>query len=90
LHFSANFEHTSPKIQLSIAPGRGKGLHAMKSSLASALLAENVSLPIISVILGHSSTRTTEIYLKIDIKQMRNCSLEVPMFDWNVMRGKVF
>ncbi len=78
------------KAGVSSAPMHGKGPHAMRSSLASALLAENVPLPIISEILGHSSTRTTENYLKIDIKQMRNCSLEVPMFSWNVMRGEVF
>ena len=67
-----------------------KGSTSMRSSLASALLAENVPLPIISGILGHSSTRTNQTYLKIDIKQMRNCSLEVPMFDWNAARGEVF
>jgi integrase/recombinase XerD len=78
------------KAGINSAPGNGKGPHAMRSSLASALLAENVPLPIISGILGHSSTRTTQTYLKIDIKQMRNCSLEVPMFDWNVARGEVF
>ncbi len=78
------------KAGINSAPGNGKGPHAMRSSLASALLAENVPLPIISGILGHSNTRTTQTYLKIDIKQMRNCSLEVPMFDWNVARGEVF
>ncbi len=78
------------KAGVNSAPGHGKGPHAMRSSLASALLAENVPLPIISEILGHSSTRTTENYLKIGINQMRNCSLEVPEFDWNVIRGEVF
>ncbi len=78
------------KAGIDSTPGDGKGPHAMRSSLASALLAENVPLPVISEILGHSSTRTTEIYLKIDIKQLRNCSLEVPVFDWNVERGEVF
>jgi integrase/recombinase XerD len=78
------------KAGINCAPGHGKGPHAMRSSLASALLAENVPLPIISGILGHSGTRTTETYLKIDIEQMRNCSLEIPAFDWNVARGEVF
>lgn len=78
------------KAGINSAPGHGKGPHAMRSSLASVLLAENVPLAIISGILGHSSTRTTETYLKIDIEQMRNCSLEVPTFDWNVTRGEVF
>jgi len=70
--------------------GYAKGPHAMRSSLASALLAENVPLPVISEILGHHSTRTTEYYLKIDINQLRNCSLEIPEFDWNVIHGEVF
>lgn len=78
------------KAGINSAPGHGKGPHAMRSSLASVLLAENIPLPIISEILGHSSTRTTEIYLKIDIEQMRNCSLEIPVFDWNIARGEVF
>lgn len=78
------------KAGVDSAPGHGNGPHAMRSSLASALLAENVPLPIISGILGHSSTRTTELYLKIDIKQLRNCSLDVPEFDWNVEREEVF
>ena len=78
------------KAGINCAPGHGKGPHAMRSSLASVLLAENVPLPIISGILGHSKTRTTETYLKIDIEQMRNCSLEVPAFDWNISRGEVF
>lgn len=78
------------KAGINCAPGYGKGPHAMRSSLASVLLAENVPLSIISGILGHSSTRTTETYLKIDIEQMRNCSLEVPVFGWNITRGEVF
>ncbi len=78
------------KAGVGCTPGHRNGPHAMRSSLASALLAENVPLPIISGILGHSSTRTTELYLKIDIKQLRNCSLDVPEFDWNVERGEVF
>lgn len=74
------------KAGVDSSPGRGKGPHAMRSSLASALLSENIPLPIISEILGHSSTRTTENYLRIDITQLRNCSLEIPVFDWNIGR----
>lgn len=78
------------KAGIKSAPGRGQGPHAMRSSLASMLLEENVPLPVISEILGHSDTRTTEIYLKIDINNLRKCSLEVPEFDWNRARGEVF
>lgn len=78
------------KAGIASAPGHGQGPHAMRSSLASVLLAENVPLPLISEILGHSDTRTTQIYLKIDINQLRKCGLEVPEFDWNTARGEVF
>lgn len=69
-----------------VRPGQSQGPHAMRHSLASALLEGNVPLPVISEILGHTDTRTTEIYLKIGIKQLRGCSQEVPEFDWNAGR----
>ncbi|MHB8280032.1 MAG: site-specific integrase [Candidatus Humimicrobiaceae bacterium] len=78
------------KAGIKSSPGPGHGPHAMRSSLASMLLEENVPLPVISEILGHSDTRSTGIYLKIDINNLRKCSLEVPEFDWNRARGEVF
>lgn len=67
-------------------PGQSQGPHAMRHSLASALLEDNVPLPVISEILGHTDSRTTGVYLKIDVKQLKNCALEVPNFDWNAGR----
>jgi len=77
------------KAKIKSSPGRN-GPHAMRSSLASVLLEENVPLPVISEILGHSDTRSTGIYLKIDINNLRKCSLEVPEFDWNRTYKEVF
>jgi site-specific recombinase XerD len=63
---------------------RHLGPHLMRNTLASALLEENVPLPEISGILGHSTSRTTqEYYLRIDIKQLRRCALEAPPFSWD-------
>lgn len=45
-----------------------KGPHALRHSLASRLLEENIPLPIISSILGHATTETTATYLSIDKK----------------------
>jgi len=42
------------------------------------MLESSVPLPVISDILTHSSTDTTKVYLKIDIRQLRECALEVP------------
>lgn len=71
---------------IDVKPGQSQGPHAMRHSLASALLEDNVPLPVISEILGHTDSRTTGVYLKIDVNQLRNCALEVPCFDWNADR----
>jgi len=53
------------------------GSHVLRHSLASRLLSCNVSLPVISEILGHADTNTTMTYLRIDINQLKTCALEV-------------
>lgn len=57
--------------------GKKRGPHALRHSLASRLLEENVPLPVISEILGHATTETTAFYLTIGIDQLRRCALEV-------------
>ena len=69
--------------------GKG-GPHALRSALATHLLDNNVPLPVISEILGHKDTRTTEVYLKLDIPHLRKCGLEVPQFSWNKNNLEVF
>lgn len=64
-------------------PSVGYGPHSLRHFLASSLLEQNIPLPIISEVLGHSDSRTTEIYLSIDIPHLHECSLEVPEFEWN-------
>jgi site-specific recombinase XerD len=39
---------------------------------------DNVPLSAIANILGHASTRTTEIYLTVDETHLKELSLEVP------------
>ncbi len=68
---------------IKIQDGKKHGPHALRHSLASALLEENTPLPVISEILGHRSTASTSVYLKIDVNQLRTCSLEPPPFYWN-------
>lgn len=54
------------------------GAHSLRHSLASNLLKRNTSLPIISTVLGHQSTESTRIYLKIDYTKLKNCCLPMP------------
>jgi integrase len=57
---------------------RKHGPHALRHSLASNLLKVNETLPVISGILGHSSSTSTMTYLRVDINQLRRCALDVP------------
>lgn len=60
------------------AGGRHRGPHALRHSLATNLMSKDVPVSGISDILGHTSTLTTEIYLTIDEKHLKEVSLEVP------------
>jgi site-specific recombinase XerD len=50
----------------------------MRHSLASQLLNNGTTLPVIAESLGHSSTRSTMDYLRINITKLMQCALEVP------------
>jgi len=70
-----------------INPGKRHGPHALRASLATAMLNENVPLPVISETLSHSTTDATRIYLKVDIKSLRRLALEVPGLEGIWMGG---
>ena len=54
------------------------GAHSLRHSLATNLLKRNISLPVISSVLGHQTTETTKIYLKVDVARLRACTLPMP------------
>ncbi|MBE4720587.1 tyrosine-type recombinase/integrase [Pseudarthrobacter sp. AB1] len=71
--------HTRLKAAgVAIPQGKKHGPHALRHSLASALLEKKVPLPAISASLGHADTDSTAVYLKIDLGQLRGCALDVP------------
>lgn len=57
---------------------RKHGPHALRHSLASNLLGLQEPIPVISAILGHSTTASTMPYLRVDFSQLKQCALEVP------------
>lgn len=59
--------------------GRKFGPHSMRHTLASQLLRNGTTLPVISETLGHSDTQATMNYLRIDINNLMRCSLDVPL-----------
>lgn len=68
---------------IKIEDGKKHGPHALRHSLASVLLEANTPLPVISEVLGHTTTESTSVYLRINIDRLRTCSLEPLTFDWN-------
>lgn len=71
---------------------RHHGIHSMRHSLASELLKREQSLPVISGILGHTSSRSTMNYLRVDLEGMKRCLLEVPQVpdSFYMQRGGIF
>jgi site-specific recombinase XerD len=54
------------------------GPHSLRHSLAANLLKRNVSIPIISTVLGHQTTESTKAYISVDIYQLKKCTLPMP------------
>ena len=53
--------------------------HMLRYSLASDLIQQGISLTTISGILGHSQLSVTSRYTQLDIPQLMDCALEVPV-----------
>lgn len=71
---------------------RKHGSHIFRHTLASLLLKEQSVLPVISEVLGHTSTDSTKTYIRIDIDSLRMCALEVPTVDsdFYIQKGGCF
>lgn len=57
---------------------RKKGPHALRSSLASSMVNDDISYETVRKILGHSSNNAIKHYAKIDIEKLRQYCLEPP------------
>ena len=60
-----------------ISSKRRVGMHSLRHTLASLLLENDTPLPTISDILGHVDTESTAVYLKVDIKKLKECPLNI-------------
>lgn len=57
---------------------RRHGAHCLRHSLATQLLEQGTTLPVISDTLGHRNSQTTMVYLGVDVNSLLRCSLQVP------------
>ncbi len=68
------------------------GPHALRHTLASQLLRNGITLPVIAETLGHVDTQTTMNYLRIDMTNLMRCALSVPIVpgDFYDQKGGAF
>ncbi|RQD67928.1 MAG: hypothetical protein D5S00_09575, partial [Tindallia sp. MSAO_Bac2] len=74
LSSSSSFYHILNKYMKKaciITEGKRHGMHSMRHSLSSNLLAKGTPLPVITGILGHSSSEATKRYLWMDVEKLR-------------------
>lgn len=57
---------------------RHHGLHALRHGLATTLLDQGTPMNAIQEILGHVNMETTQVYTAVNIRELRECALEVP------------
>lgn len=55
-----------------------RGMHSLRHTAASRMLEQGAPLSVISDILGHSDTDSTAVYLKVDMKRLKECCLNIP------------
>lgn len=53
-----------------------RGMHSLRHTMASMLLEKDTPLSTISDILGHVDTDSTAVYLKVDVKKLKECSID--------------
>ena len=58
--------------------GKRHGFHSLRSSLSSSMVNDNVPYDIVRKVLGHTSDDSIKHYARLDIEELRKCSIEVP------------
>lgn len=63
---------------ITFPPGQVCGMHSLRSALAVAMIGGGTPIPVVSAVLGHTSSDTTQAYyLRFDTARLRCCALDV-------------
>ncbi len=63
---------------ITFPPGQVCGMHSLRGALAVAMIGNGASMPVVSAVLGHASSDTTQAYyLRFDVERLRCCALDV-------------
>ena len=59
-------------------PDKVCGMHSLRGALAVAMIGNDTPIPVVSAVLGHASSDTTQAYyLRFDTERLRCCALDV-------------
>jgi len=59
-------------------PDQVCGMHSLRGALAVAMIGNGAPIPVVSVVLGHASSDTTQAYyLRFDVERLRCCALDI-------------
>lgn len=73
---SSIFSRRMHHAKLKIVRNERCGIHSLRHTLGTALLEKETPLPVISQILGHQSIKSTETYIKTNLKGLRECPID--------------
>jgi len=59
-------------------PGQVCGMHSLRGALAVSMIGNGTPMPVVSAVLGHACSDTTQAYyLRFDVERLRCCALDV-------------
>jgi integrase len=74
---------------ITFQPGEVCGMHSLRAALAVAMIGNQTPIPVVSAVLGHASSDTTQAYyLRFDIDRLRCCALDVEDLIGRVSAGE--
>jgi site-specific recombinase XerD len=66
------------RAEIEFGPDEVCGMHSLRGALAVAMIGNGAPMPVVSAVLGHASTDTTQAYyLRFDVERLRCCALDV-------------
>ncbi|MGB7962855.1 MAG: site-specific integrase [Propionicimonas sp.] len=66
------------RAQIEFGPGEVCGMHSLRGALAVAMIGNGAPMPVVSAVLGHACSDTTQAYyLRFDVERLRHCALDV-------------
>lgn len=66
------------RAEIAFGPDEVCGMHSLRGALAVAMIGGGAPIPVVSAVLGHASTDTTQAYyLRFDVERLRHCALDV-------------